>query len=305
MIISSKFFRYFLILTLINLTIFLNIDESIIEEIEISGNQICNISLKSNEKKSLKFEYHKEENNRTNYISIFPFDNITLESEIKDLKNNITNQPIFLELNNSNYKENNLIINITSKNDSKTQIINIIKDHFTSYKKIEINKISSITNIYNLVTFLKKNEKKIEFKINFKGDINATIYYEIVLLKSNNINYLPRAFNFQTHQNCTNENKEKEIIQNVGVNKYKEDEKKSDFPALIISIETQNKTISYDATIYYNDDALMNIFLICSIALALVFAIITFFLIRRKQKAGTENAGDEFYGEKAEEENDN
>ena len=306
MVLSSKFFKYFLMLTLINLNLLLNIDGSNTEEIiNIPGNSISNFNLKSNEKKVLEFVYRKDENNRTNYISIFPFDNITIESEIEQLKKNETNQQIFLELNNSNFNKDNLIINITSKNDSVIQIINIVKDKFSSYKNIEDdNEEINIKNIYNFARFLK-DENKIQFKINFKEDINATIFYGIVILKSDKVNYIPRVSNFQTNKyGISNETIEngKDIEIKVD-NKYKKDTNKSDYPALIVSIETQNKSINYYVTI--NPKNIMNIFLIISIIIALIFAVITFFLIRRKQNIGTQNVGDEFYGEKSEEEKEN
>ena len=306
MVLSSKFFKYFLMLTLINLNLLLNIDEFNTEEIiNIPGNSISNFNLKSNEKKVLEFDYKKDENNRTNYISLFPFDNITIESEIEQLKKNETNQQIFLELNNSNFNKDNLIINITSKNDSVIQIINIVKDNFSSYKNIEDdNEEINIKNIYNFARFLK-DENKIQFNINFKEDINATIFYGIVLLKSNKVNYIPRVFNFQTNKyGISNETIEngKDIEIKVD-NKYKKDTNKSDYPALIVSIETLNISINYYVTI--NPKNIMNIFLIISIIIALIFAVITFFLIRRKQNIGTQNVGDEFYGEKSEEEKEN
>ena len=79
----------------------------------------------------------------------------------------------------------------------------------------------------------------------------------------------------------------------------KKDNKKN--TAFICSIQT-NETIENYSVIINKD--IMNNFLIGSIILALIFAVITFFLIRRKQNI-TKHVGDDFYDEKLEEEKDN
>ena len=71
--------------------------------------------------------------------------------------------------------------------------------------------------------------------------------------------------------------------------------------AFVCSIVTDNEIKEYSVII--NKD-IMSFFLIGSIILALIFAVITFFLIRRKQSI-TKHIGDDFYDEKSEEEKDN
>ena len=300
MVLSIKIFKYFLILTLFNLNIFFIFDESINEEIiSISGNNISNISLNQNEKKVLDFEYNKDDNNRINYISLFPFGKITIESEIDGLNHIEIEKLVYLEVNSSNFNKEKLRINIISNNNSEIEIINIAKDNFSSYINIdaEDNKKVNIENKFNFVRFLKKEEKKIKFKINFEKKINVNISYGIVLLRSKNSNYIPRAYNFKEITTIKLNNKKDYELENEINNKYEENVENSQYPALIVSLLTKDE-IKYSVTINHD---LMNAFLIGSICIALVFAAITFFLIRRKSSIGTKATEDPFDDKNGEE----
>lgn len=120
-------------------------------------------------------------------------------------------------------------------------------------------------------------------------------------MRSNDTNYIPRASNFK---DVKSENLSKSIDfenDNTLNNNYIKDIEKSEYPALIVSIEAENKTSINYYVIINPKEYLMNIFLIGSICIALVFAVIAFFLIRRKSSMGTKPSED-FYENKSGEE---
>ena len=117
------------------------------------------------------------------------------------------------------------------------------------------------------------------------------------------INYIPRAFNFEARNESLEIHKdlEKENIIKFEKSYIEEDENNNKNFAFVFSIESDENIDEY--TVIFNKD-IMNKFLIGSIILALIFGIITFFLIRRKQVM-TKSIGDDFYDENTEEEKEN
>lgn len=287
----SNIYKYFLAIILFNSFFSLDIDDS--ELIKIPGNILKRINLIGNKSIILELNYT---HNNINYISIISINdcNFILESEVSELNCNKTNK--FKKEVNMTVNYSPVTINIKSEKNNTIDIINIIKDKKSSYFEIENEDQKYNVENYNFVKFLSEERNKVEIK--FKDAKEGKYRYGIVELESEDINYIPKAFYFEARNESIEEEHKLEKEISIECKKIKIDEKKN--IAFIFSIETEEDIGEY--TVNFNKD-IMNNFLIGCIILALIFAIITFFLIRRKQNITTKSiGGDDFYDEKNEEE---
>ena len=289
-----KLYNFYLSIIVINSISSLLTDEP--EIIDIKGNTLKNFSLNAGESKKLNLTYNK---NINNYVSFLSLENLIFNIKSNKTELNIQNTTLS-EIEVKNLTEGNLLVNITSEKNNRIEIINIINDNKSSYFEIESDDQKFNENKYNFLKFLD-NKDKLKVEINFKKKYKGKLYYGIVHLASNNIKYIPRAFNFENGiKNIKEKDLEKDMTLEIkDIEIGKKDNKKN--TAFICSIKTDEQIENYSVII--NKD-IMNNFLIGSIILALIFAVITFFLIRRKQNI-TKHVGDDFYDEKPEEEKDN
>ena len=289
-----KLYKFYLSIIVINSISSILTDAP--EIIDIKGNILKNFSLNAGESKTLNLTYNK---NNNNYVSFLSLDNLKFNLESTKTELNSKNKTLS-EIEVKDLTEGDLLVNITSEKNNRIEIINIINDDKSSYFEITADDQKFNGKNYNFLKFLD-NKDKLKVEINFKKKYEGKLHYGIVHLASNNIKYIPRAFNFG---NGIKNKKEKDLekdmtldFKDIEINK-KDNKKKT---AFICSIETNEEIENYSVII--NKD-IMNKFLIGSIILALIFAVITFFLIRRKQNI-TKHVGDDFYDEKSEEEKDN
>ena len=301
---SSLNYKFLFILTLFNSFLSLIIGNS---DLKITDNYIDEIILNSRNNYYINFKIKAEpENYQIIYLSLISKDkkNFTINSN-EDILNNET-YAISKMLNISKGKEINIEINSTNKKDDNIiQIIHIKKNKYSLYHKVvggddETIKINK--EYYNFVKFLD-DDKNIKVEIKFKDKLKTNISYGIVNLLSKGENYMPRVESFndkglmKEYDTKYMDKKEKTIkIENI---KYDDDEKDKIYKAFILSINTTADISDY--SIIINED-IMNTFLLGSIIVALVFAVITFFLIRRKQNVTEKKSGEEFLEEKQEEE---
>ena len=289
-----KLYNFYLSIIVINSISTMLTDDP--EIIDIKGNTLKNFSLNAGKSKYLNLTYNK---NINNYVSFLSLDNLIFNIKSNKTELNIQNMTLS-EIEVKNLTEGNLLVNITSEKNNRIEIINIINDNKSSYFEIESDDQKFNENKYNFLKFLD-NKDKLKVEINFKKKYKGKLYYGIVHLASNNIKYIPRAFNFENGiKNIKEKDLEKDMTLEIkDIEIGKKDNKKN--TAFICSIKTDEQIENYSVII--NKD-IMNNFLIGSIILALIFAVITFFLIRRKQNI-TKHVGDDFYDEKPEEEKDN
>ena len=286
-----KYFKYFLLLTLFSqyLPQFLYTVDSNFEddpEINIGRNSINNIALKENEEKTLSLS---NENNQESYLSIRSLENkkFNITSDINKVNKNEIDM-IIENLTSSDFEGKNQILTISSNYSHTIEVIHIVKDKYSEYYNIieEDDKDITIKN-YNFVKFIDSETNEIKVGIKFKNTLNkANFHYGIVSLSSNCSYLIPQAFNF-------GEGIEKKGFQNE-ITIEKEDIDKIPNPkghlAFIFTLESTENFEEYEVII--NKD-IMNYFLIGSIIIALIFAVITFFLIRRKQNI----KNNDFYNE--------
>lgn len=247
--------------------------------IDIEENSLQKLSLTN--KAILKLKYNGKNEKDRIFFSILSLDknkNITIESSNPKI-NSKTN---YLEVE-INPKDNpNPIINLTCENyenATEVEVSSVVNYTYSIYKNIDDkDEVEIKIENNNFIKFISK-VNKITVDIYFKDAYNDMVYYGIVHLPTNNTNYIPMANNFNGIKEEKIDNK-KEI--NIKFKDIKEDETKvKAYTAFIFSIKDESKIMQY--TIIINKFEPMNAFLIVSLSLAFVLAIITFFLIRRKR----------------------
>ena len=250
------------------------------------------------------------EKNESFYIAI-----LSLEKAKINLDNNNTSSEIEKELANDNQL---LLINIkeqviTSENqignltfnvngNTEIEVTSVRKNPNTEYKKIDyqLDQELKVKNNNNFVIFLDDEDvEKFDMKFSFKDDIkNEEICYGFIRLPFNKKEYIPLGKKYDGTLKCEkfDDNSKQLSIDNPYYKKNKDNLRP--YTAFIFSINKEDKLIQeFSFTI---NSEIINVFLIVSIVIALIFAVITFFLIRRKQssESGTIEGDDNSYNKK-------
>ena len=303
---SSLNYKFVFILTLFNTFICL-LDSGYNLLANLEDNYIGDIVLNSSEPFTINLDLKEKE---LIYLSLISYDksNFTIiDTNIKFQTNasNTTNSYL-REIDISMIKNGDKpYISICSEKDNTIQIIHIKNTTDSLYCKVKEDDDETIKikkKYYNFVKFIG-DDKTIKVDIKFKDNLKNNISYGIVRLLSKNEKYIPRVETFKEKgliDKYDNEKMKKEkTITIKKINHEKDDEDNGIYTAFILSI---NSSATFkDYSIIINED-IMNNFLLGSIIVALIFAVITFFLIRRKQNVGEKKTGEEFYEEKQEEE---
>ena len=240
------------------------------------------------------------------YMIIFPFTGNIIE-DITEKIEKLEEDVIQLKINTSQISKS-IDVKIPEKQ-GKINFFKVLDNAINNYYNITSKNDTSQLDIKgsnNIIRFLDKKEENIRCKIKntkLKESDTDEIAYGFIELPSKNIKFMPQAFllnnsNILDYKNFTfTKISNKDFDTNKLVNpSYNKDYKNM---AFIVSLKTQS-----DYTIIINEDLAMTYFLICSIVLALIFAIITFFLIRRKQNIPKDPDPD-IYDDNQEEENSN
>ena len=276
--------------------------------IKLEKNCLKKASVQKNQKLYLQFL-----ENGTYYVTILSSNNKKInisKSEnynLEDLKNNYTDLITFkLDLYDLNIEELDPI-ELTVQEDADIEVTCVAKSDNTEYEKIDYNIDQEITvKKNNFVIFLTDSDEEYEkfnMKFNFKDDIKGkTVHYGFIFLPTDSLEYIALGKQYSDLKDTKFDESAKEItVENQYYEKDK-DKLKKHF-AFIFSIDTETEKIGeYSFTI---NSEIINAFLIVSIVIALVFAVITFFLIRRKQSSESttiEGGGENFYQNKAKDE---
>jgi hypothetical protein len=238
---------------------------------------------------------------------------ITILALKKGAKITIENVGVYQNLTNSEEKENILnkeiklteqfnkdirYINFSVSEDCEVEVSSILKNQFKEYQSIEY-KIDTEISVEknNFVIFLKDEDvEKFEMKFNFKDDIKEKdVTYGFIFLPTESPEYLVLGKHYKRYNSKLQELKFDAAAKQIKVDNpyYKNDkETNKEHLAFIFSIDCEDKMIEkFSFTI---NSEIINVFLIVSIIIALIFAVITFFLIRRKQTTeGTNIEGGE------------
>ena len=319
MVILSKIIRYILLLTIFNANISLSLnkekqslillgeneekqivmsfrekgrEEETCTEIDITNDELGSFNITE---KCVKAIINVKNGTIFN-MTLFPFnkgeDSITKKPE--ELEDNV----IQLKIDSSKIEKS--IEAIFPEKKGKINFLKVSEKQIYKYSEIlakDDTSQQSINECNNIIRFLDKEEKKIRCHIKLNDKIDEEIAYGFIDLPTDQIKFMPQAFllkdsNIFNYQNITLKNFSKEYTITEDIPDYSYTKK-----AFICSFKTQS-----DYTITINEDEKMTYFLIGSIVLALIFAIITFFLIRRKQNIPKDP---DIYDDNQEEENAN
>ena len=320
MVILSKIIRYILLLTIFNANISLSLnkekqnlillgeneekqivmnfrekgrEEETCTEIDITNDELGSFNITE---KCVKATINVKNGTIFN-MTLFPFNKKedTITEELIDLENNVFQ----LKIDSSKIEKS--IEAIFPEKKGKINFLKVSEKPIYKYSEIlakDDTSQQSINECNNIIRFLDKEEKKIRCHIKLNDKIDEEIAYGFIDLPTDQIKFMPQAFllkdsNIFNYQNIT--------LTNFNDNEYTITEHIPDYSytkkAFICSFKTQS-----DYTVTINEDEKMTYFLIGSIVLALIFAIITFFLIRRKQNIPKDP---DIYDDNQEEENAN
>ena len=261
--------------------------------IDESDNEVYSFNLNNNTK--VEFNSIKKD---TFHISIFPF-NLTKDNFQNDSLVKITNSDnslLHFEIDLNETEESTTNIRIFVEKGTNITMYKVINNNYEQIQGKEDNDQKTIKENKNIIRFLTEKEEIIKFKFIF-NDTNLNLSYGIIDLHTDKLDYIPSAFSFKTLYNdkIINENNQDKEYEKELKNPYFKN-KDVKYSAFIFSLRQ-----GYGFTVIINLDKIMQYFLIGSIVLALVLAVVTFFLIRRKQT----NAEDEILDDKPENEDDN
>ena len=259
-----------------------------------------------------KFDVKKDEEIQLNLPDENEMFYITILALKKGAKITIKNVGIYNNLENEEQKENivnkeiklteqlveNRFINFSVSENCEIEVSSILKNQFKEYQSIEY-KIDTEISVEknNFVIFLKDEDvEKFEMKFNFKDDIkNKDVTYGFIFLPTESPEYLVLGKHYKRYNSKLQELKFDAAAKQIKVDNpyYKKDkETNKEHLAFIFSIDCEDKMI--DKFSFTINSEIINVFLIVSIIIALIFAVITFFLIRRKQTTeGTNIEGGE------------
>ncbi len=308
-----------------NLKIFL----LLILSIKISSLELFKVDPpeKLEENNITKFEAEKDTNIKLN----LPEENndfyITILSLKKGVKITINNVGVFNKSTSAEQKENvvtkaiklteqinqvDRYIEFSVSEKCEVEVSSVLKNGNREYQNIEY-KIDTEISVQknNFVIFLKDEDvEKFEMKFNFKEDIkNKEATYGFLFLPTESPEYIVLGKHYRSYKgdNSLETIKFDEAAKQLTAkNDYYEKGKETnkEHLAFIFSIDYDEKTIQeFSFTI---NSEIINVFLIVSIVIALVFAVITFFLIRRKQTTEGTNVegGENLYKKNEKEEKD-
>ena len=183
------------------------------------------------------------------------------------------------------YKSDELAIKIISDGTADIEVIEIIHYDFSEYFKIDNEKKNKV-NKNNFVKFVNKDTKSL--KINIDGLNQVPVYYSIVKLAINDINYIPLVYNFKNvdiiHKNLS----QNDLIEMDNKFFEKEDEIKK-YVAFVFSIKNSNIKYEYNVQIKEITDSFIikdkSWIIIVIVIIAILLLLMGIFLyIRRKKK---------------------
>ena len=261
------------------------------EDKELGENDIRKINMTYGQDEKLYFKY----TNVSYYITILSctpgakIDFVNISSSTGNVSGKrIDNQIYTVELKDkdlSEPQEGYISFNVSNINDNDVdvEITSVRQNSATEYKKIDYQLDQEIkVDKNNFVIFLDDEEvEKFDMKFSFNNDINNEVCYGFIRLPFNDEKYLPMGKSFKQLkcENFSGSSKQLSVE-----NKVKDSSNGlKNYIAFIFSINSNNGEIKeYSFTI---NSEIINVFLIVSIVIALIFAVITFFLIRRKQSS--------------------
>jgi len=149
------------------------------------------------------------------YFSLFSLDGVpvTIEPDLLGMFNTTTikgDQLFKLKINLSEYKVDELAIRVNASESTRIEVLEVLHYNFTEYTVISKNGKSKLTDNH-FIKFFDKNVDEVKIKIS--GLKNVKTAFGLVKLTTDDIDYLPLAYQFKEEYNITKKNlKENEEI---------------------------------------------------------------------------------------------
>ena len=222
------------------------------------------------------------------YLSILPLNgnNITISPDTPGLFDEFITKEnkLFTQIIDINkYKSDELAIKITCNDLITLEIIEVIHYNFSEYIKIDNNKKNEITK-NNFVKFIDKDIKKL--KINIDGLNNIPISFGIVKLSSDNIHYIPLAYNFG--KDIIKKNSSINEIIEIDNKYYEKNDNFRKYQAFIFSIQSSKIDFKYNVKIEEISDKKgisgWVIAIIVIISIILLFILLCVIIMVKKKK---------------------
>ena len=172
------------------------------------------------------------------YFSLFSLDGVpvTIEPDLLGMFNTTTikgDQLFKLKINLSEYKVDELAIRVNASESTRIEVLEVLHYNFTEYIVISKNGKSKLTDNH-FIKFFDKNVDEVKIKIS--GLKNVKTAFGLVKLTTDDIDYLPLAYQFKEEYNITKKNlKENEEI--ILKNPFKDLKDNKKYLAFIFSIQ--------------------------------------------------------------------
>ena len=172
------------------------------------------------------------------YFSLFSLDGVpvTIEPDLLGMFNTTTikgDQLFKLKINLSEYKVDELAIRVNASESTRIEVLEVLHYNFTEYTVISKNGKSKLTDNH-FIKFFDKNVDEVKIKIS--GLKNVKTAFGLVKLTTDDIDYLPLAYQFKEEYNITKKNlKENEEI--ILKNPFKDLKDNKKYLAFIFSIQ--------------------------------------------------------------------
>ena len=149
------------------------------------------------------------------YFSLFSLDGVpvTIEPDLLGMFNTTTikgDQLFKLKINLSEYKVDELAIRVNASESTRIKVLEVLHYNFTEYTVISKNGKSKLTDNH-FIKFFDKNVDEVKIKIS--GLKNVKTSFGLVKLTTDDIDYLPLAYQFKEEYNIT----KKKLKENEGI----------------------------------------------------------------------------------------
>ena len=231
------------------------------------------------------------------YFSIFSLDGVpvTIEPDILGMFNTTTIQgdELFkLKINLSEYKSDELAVLVNASESTRIEVLEVMHYNFTEYTVINKNGKFKLTDNH-FIKYFDKNVDQVKVKISGLKGVPAA--FGLVKLSTDDIDYLPLAYQFKEEYNITKKN----IFENEEIilkNPFKDLKDNKKYLAFIFSLQKYNY-YEYNIEIDEINEKGNNMILIyileilgAILFIALIIFIIMYF-VKKNRGGGTTHEG--------------
>ena len=224
------------------------------------------------------------------YFSIFSLEGVpvTIEPDILGWFNTTTikgDQLFKLKVKLADFKPDELAIRVNASESTRIEVLEVMHYNFTEYTVINKNGNTKLTDNH-FIKYFDKNVDEIKVKISGLKGVPAA--YGLVKLSTDDIDYLPLAYQFKEEYNITRKN----LVENEEIilkNPFKDLKDNKKYLAFIFSIQKYNY-YEYNIEISENTEKGGNnvlIYILAFIGIVLIIGLIIIIVNFSKKKKGS------------------